>query len=189
MNKKDDLKRGGSYGGNGSREYWFSWVDEKYDEYLTVFSNDTEMTPKQRKDLPIFVYTYLLLGCYNTAFRESKVPLAKFNNDSWWFFTADDFKKISDYLNIEIIIDNFDKLIGEEPSKPEVTPEVKIVDDTAAKGDIKEGEGDKELSATQEESKEEESKEEESKEEESKEEESKEAESKEAESKEEEKAP
>ena len=64
---------------------------KKYDEYLSVFSNDMEMTPKQVKDLPTFIYTYLLLACYNTAFVESKKPLTKFNNDSWWFFTADDF--------------------------------------------------------------------------------------------------
>ena len=102
---------------------------KKYDEYLTVFSNDTEMTPKQRKDLPIFVYTYLLLGCYNTAFRESRVPLGKFNNDSWWFFTAGDFKIIANYLDIEIIIDNFNKLIGEIP---EVTTEVEGEKPTAS---------------------------------------------------------
>jgi hypothetical protein len=85
------------------------------------------MTSKQRKDLPIFVYTYLLLGCYNTAFRESRVPLGKFNNDSWWFFTAGDFKIIADYLDIEIIMVNFNKLIGEIP---EVTPEIKITDES-----------------------------------------------------------
>ena len=94
---------------------------KKYDEYLTVFSNDMEMTPKQVKDLPTFIYTYLLLACYNTAFVESKKPLTKFNNDSWWFFTAGDFKIIANYLDIEIIIDNFNKLIGETP---EITPEV-----------------------------------------------------------------
>jgi len=80
------------------------------------------MTEKQKTDLPIFVYTYLLLGCYNTAFRESRVPLGKFNNDSWWFFTAGDFKIIANYLDIEIIIGNFNKLIDKEPSKLEVTP-------------------------------------------------------------------
>ena len=94
---------------------------KKYDEYLSVFSNDMEMTPKQVKDLPTFIYTYLLLACYNTAFVESKKPLTKFNNDSWWFFTAGDFKIIANYLDIEIIINNFNKLIGETP---EVTPEV-----------------------------------------------------------------
>jgi ankyrin repeat protein len=98
---------------------------KKYDEYLTVFSNDTEMSLKQKKDLPIFIYTYLLLACYNTAFKESRVPLAKFSNDSWWFFTADDFKIIANYLDIEIIISNFNKLIGVEA---EVTPEVKTTD-------------------------------------------------------------
>ena len=34
LNKKDDLKRGGSYSKEG-REYWFSWVDKNYDEHLT----------------------------------------------------------------------------------------------------------------------------------------------------------
>ena len=61
------------------------------------------------------------MACYNTAFVESKKPLTKFNNDSWWFFTAGDFKIIANYLDIEIIIDNFNKLIGETP---EITPEV-----------------------------------------------------------------
>jgi ankyrin repeat protein len=125
---------------------------KKYNEYLTLFANDTEMDVKQKHDLPIFINTYLLLACYNTALIESKVPLAKFNNDSWWFFTAGDFKKIAKYLDIEIIIENFEKLIDEHA--PEITPE--------KEGKSKEGdkEGDKE------EDKEEESKEAESKEEE-----------------------
>ena len=97
---------------------------KKYDEYLSVFSNDMEMTPKQVKDLPTFIYTYLLLACYNTAFVESKKPLTKFNNDSWWFFTADDFKVISNYLDIETIINSFNRIIGVEP---EVTPENKDI--------------------------------------------------------------
>ena len=64
-----------------------------------------------------------------------KTPLTKFNNDSWWFFTAGDFKIIANYLDIEIIISDFNKLIGETP---EVTPEVEI-----STTDIKEGEGEK----------------------------------------------
>ena len=71
------------------------------------------------------VYTYLLLTCYNTAFIESKKPLTKFNNDSWWFFTAQDFKIIANYLDIEIIIDNFNKSIGVEP---EIKPENKDIE-------------------------------------------------------------
>lgn len=27
LNKRDDLKQGGSYGPNGAREYWFSWMN------------------------------------------------------------------------------------------------------------------------------------------------------------------
>jgi hypothetical protein len=126
---------------------------KKYNEYLTLFANDTEMDVKQKHDLPIFINTYLLLACYNTALIESKVPLAKFNNDSWWFFTAGDFKKIAKYLDIEIIIENFEKLIDERA--PEITPE--------KEGKSKEGdkEGDKEEESKEEESKEAESKEEE----------------------------
>ena len=106
----------------------------KYDEYLTIFENDTKMTPNQKTDLPIFVYTYLLLGCYNIAFRESRVPLGKFNNDSWWFFTAGDFKIIANYLDIEIIIGNFNnKLISKEPLKSEVIPEKIVVDNSKEK--------------------------------------------------------
>ena len=97
----------------------------KYNEYLTIFSNNTEMDVKQKSDLPIFIYTYLLLTCYNTAFIESKKPLTKFNNDSWWFFTAQDFKIIANYLDIEIIIDNFNKSIGVEP---EIKPENKDIE-------------------------------------------------------------
>ena len=120
-NKTIDNEINKKEAGNEKLKTIFVTFMKKYDEYLTVFSNNTEMTPKQRKDLPIFVYTYLLLGCYNTAFRESRAPLGKFNNDSWWFFTAGDFKIIANYLDIEIIIDNFNKLIGEIP---EVTSEV-----------------------------------------------------------------
>jgi hypothetical protein len=105
----------------------------KYDEYLSVFSTNRPMTPNQKTDLPIFVYTYLLLGCYNIAFRESRVPLGKFNNDSWWFFTAGDFKIIANYLNIEIIMDNFNKLISKESSNLEVIPEKIVVDNSEAK--------------------------------------------------------
>lgn len=28
LNKRDDLKQGGSYGPNGAREYWFSWMND-----------------------------------------------------------------------------------------------------------------------------------------------------------------
>lgn len=84
---------------------------EKYNEYLSIFENSREMNEKQMSDLPIFIYTYLLLACYNTAFIESKKPLTKFNNDSWWFFTADDFKIIANYLDIEIIIEKFNTKI------------------------------------------------------------------------------
>ena len=97
---------------------------KKYNEYLGIYIGNIEMNEKQRKDLPIFVYTYLLLACYNTSFMESKKPLTKFNNDSWWFFTADDFKVISKNLDIEKIIDNFNKIIGVEP---EITPENKDI--------------------------------------------------------------
>lgn len=32
LNAYDDLKRGGSYGGEGKREAWFSWMDANYPE-------------------------------------------------------------------------------------------------------------------------------------------------------------
>ena len=32
---------------------------KKYNEYLTVFANNTEMNVKQKHDLPIFINTYL----------------------------------------------------------------------------------------------------------------------------------
>jgi hypothetical protein len=113
----------------------FQTFMKKYNEYLTIFENNVEMNVKQKHDLPIFINTYLLLACCNTALREANMPLTKFNNDSWWFFTAGDFKIIANYLDIEIIISNFNKLIGETP---EVTPEVGI-----STIDIKEGEGEK----------------------------------------------
>ena len=102
----------------------FETFMKKYNEYLSIYVGNIEMNEKQRSDLPIFIYTYLLLACCNTAFAESKKPLTKFNNDSWWFFTADDFKVISKNLDIEKIIDNFNKIIDVEP---EVTPENKDI--------------------------------------------------------------
>jgi len=97
---------------------------KKYNEYLSIYVNNIEMDEKQKKDLNIFIYTYLLLACCNTALIESKKPLTKFNNESWWFFTADDFKVISKFLDIETIINSFNKIIGVEP---EVTPENKDI--------------------------------------------------------------
>ena len=102
----------------------FETFMKKYNEYLSIYVGNIEMNEKQRQELPIFIYTYLLLACCNTALAESKKPLAKFNNDSWWFFTADDFKVISKNLDIEKIIDKFNKIIGVEP---EVTPENKDI--------------------------------------------------------------
>lgn len=32
LNKRDDLKRGGSYSADGPRERWFSWMDPNYPE-------------------------------------------------------------------------------------------------------------------------------------------------------------
>jgi hypothetical protein len=113
INKKDSA--------NDTLKTIFVTFMKKYNEYLTIFETNVEMNDKQKNDLPIFIYTYLLLACYNTAFIESKKPLTKFNNDSWWFFTAGDFKIIADYLDIEIIIGNFNELIREEPG---VTPAV-----------------------------------------------------------------
>jgi len=106
----------------------FQTFMKKYNEYLTIFETNVEMNVKQKRDLPIFINTYLLLACCNTALREANAPLTKFNNDSWWFFTAGDFKIIANYLDIEIIIDNFNKLIDEIP---EITPEIKIADEAA----------------------------------------------------------
>ena len=127
---------------------------KKYNEYLSIYVNNIEMDEKQKKDLNIFIYTYLLLACCNTALIESKKPLTKFNNESWWFFTADDFKVISKFLDIETIINSFNRIIGVEP---EVTPENKdikeienVAQDVAqgvtqaeVKTDVKNIEGDK----------------------------------------------
>ena len=113
INKKDSA--------NDKLKTIFVTFMNKYNEYLSIFESNNGMNDKQKNDLPIFIYTYLLLACYNTAFIESKKPLTKFNNDSWWFFTAGDFKIIADYLDIEIIIGNFNELIREEPG---VTPAV-----------------------------------------------------------------
>ena len=107
INKKDSA--------NDTLKTIFVTFMNKYNEYLSIFESNMIMTETQEANLPIFIYTYLLLACYNTAFIESKKPLTKFNNDSWWFFTAQDFKIIADYLDIEIIIDNFNKSIREEP--------------------------------------------------------------------------
>ena len=102
---------------------------KKYNEYLTIFEKNADMEQKQKTDLPIFIYTYLLLACYNISFIESTKPLTKFNVDSWWFFTADDFNKISDYLDVEIIIDNFNKLIGVEPKDTQKNENIEKVEE------------------------------------------------------------
>lgn len=67
LNKKDDLKRGGSYGKDG-REYWFSWVDEKYDEYLT----DVEQ-----------LFSSVLCWDYTTHCDDGKVSFEFSYNDKW----------------------------------------------------------------------------------------------------------
>jgi hypothetical protein len=59
----------------------FQTFMKKYNEYLTIFENNVEMNEKQKNDLPIFIYTYLLLACCNTALREANSPMTKFNNE------------------------------------------------------------------------------------------------------------
>jgi hypothetical protein len=120
-NKIIDNEENNKQSDNEKLKKIFQTFMNKYNEYLSIFESNNGMNEKQEADLPIFIYTYLLLACYNTAFIESKKPLTKFNNDSWWFFTAGDFKIIADYLDIEMIIGNFNKLIREETG---VTPAV-----------------------------------------------------------------
>ena len=108
----------------------------------------------QQHILDGFFNTYLLLACYIVALKEADKPLGKFDVDDWWFFTADDFKVISKFLDIETIINSFNRIIGVEP---EVTPENKdikeienVAQDVAqgvtqaeVKTDVKNIEGDK----------------------------------------------
>lgn len=35
LNKRDDLKRGGTWGENGKIQTWFSWMPENYDQHVT----------------------------------------------------------------------------------------------------------------------------------------------------------
>jgi hypothetical protein len=93
----------------------FNKFMEKYDIYLNIFNGDGEIKNSEKRNLQIWIYTYLLLACYNTAIIESIKPLTKFNNDSWWFFSADDFKIIANYLNVKQILEKFDNLIQEAP--------------------------------------------------------------------------
>jgi hypothetical protein len=93
----------------------FNKFMEKYDIYLNIFNRDGEIKDSEKRNLQIWIYTYLLLACYNTAIIESIKPLTKFNNDSWWFFSADDFKIIANYLNVKQILEKFDNLIQEAP--------------------------------------------------------------------------
>ena len=116
-------------GANEKLKTIFVTFMKKYNEYLTIFEKNADMEQKQKTDLPIFIYTYLLLACYNISFIESTKPLTKFNVDSWWFFTADDFNKISDYLDVEIIIDNFNKLIGVEPKDTQKNENIEKVEE------------------------------------------------------------
>ena len=76
----------------------------KYDIYLNIFNGDGEIKDSEKRNLQIWIYTYLLLACYNTAIIESVKPLTKFSNDSWWFFSADDFNIIANYLNVTEIL-------------------------------------------------------------------------------------
>ena len=95
---------------------------KKYGEYLDVYEAGGDLTPEQTTNLPIFIYTYLLLDCYATAFVQSKKPLGKFDVDSWWFFTADDFKTIATDLDFEKIIKRFDELTASPQAIQAVTP-------------------------------------------------------------------
>ena len=90
----------------------FQPFKETYEKYLKIYEDSSAMDEQQQKNLPIFIYTYLLLECYVVAFNESQKPLAKFDVDSWWFFTAGDFSQISKELDFEKIINNFNKIIG-----------------------------------------------------------------------------
>lgn len=42
LNKRDDLKRGGGFGGGQQRSYWFSWVPEKYEDKINSIEDIIE---------------------------------------------------------------------------------------------------------------------------------------------------
>jgi hypothetical protein len=72
------------------------------------------------------IYVYILLECYYIADIQSNIPLAKFDKDSWWFFTNTDFTNIKDGLNIETILKKFDDTHPQETPavSPQETPAV-----------------------------------------------------------------
>lgn len=42
LNKRDELKRGGGFGGGEERSYWFSWVPEKYEDNIHTIGDIIE---------------------------------------------------------------------------------------------------------------------------------------------------
>ena len=125
--KKADNDNNGKPEENEKLKTIFDNFMKKYSEYLDVYEAGDDLTPEQTTNLPIFIYTYLLLDCYATAFVQSKKPLGKFDVDSWWFFTADDFKTIATDLDFEKIIKRFDELTASPAANQAVTP---AADDT-----------------------------------------------------------
>ena len=63
-----------------------------------------------------FVYTYILLYCYKTAFIESQKTANIFSFDDWWFFSSNQFDNIKKELNFQIILNKFNELVNIEPS-------------------------------------------------------------------------
>ena len=120
--KKADNDNNGKPEENEKLKTIFDNFMKKYSEYLDVYEAGDDLTPEQTTNLPIFIYTYLLLDCYATAFVQSKKPLGKFDVDSWWFFTADDFKTIATDLDFEKIIKRFDELTASPAANQAVTP-------------------------------------------------------------------
>jgi hypothetical protein len=120
--KKADNDNNGKPEENEKLKTIFDNFMKKYSEYLDVYESGGDLTPEQTTNLPIFIYTYLLLDCYATAFVQSKKPLGKFDVDSWWFFTADDFKTIATDLDFEKIIKRFDEITASPSANQAVTP-------------------------------------------------------------------
>ena len=93
LNKRDDLKRGGSYGPNSEREYWFSWTDKNYDEGLTEVDH---------------LFSHVLGWDYSSLLVKNQVCFDFSYNDKWGqhevFFLA-----IAPYLDHLFIYHNCDE--------------------------------------------------------------------------------
>jgi hypothetical protein len=72
LNKHDDLKRGGSFGGDGTSEKWFSWMDANYPETCT---NAAAIFEDLRFEIEI-TDTHLVLARFDCKYGQEELFLA-----------------------------------------------------------------------------------------------------------------